>query len=255
MTPDMLQGVVNFRDIGGHATTDGMTVRTGWIYRAAHFSAATDEDIAALERLDVRVFIDFRGPDDIEADGHNRMPAGARRVSIPMFDPASASDIRTMLRTATPDELETAFGGGRAHEVMTRGAAALVAQPERVAGYARMLRTLIDADTPSVIHCSAGKDRTGWGASLILLTLGVPEATVIEHYLESNRHRRGREGVSVNPAVDIELLRPFLEVRSEYARAAIDTLHATFGDIHSYVRDALGVDDASLARFRARMLV
>ena len=105
----MLEGVVNFRDVGGHRTTDGATVRTGWIYRAAHFGGATDADLAKLAELDVRLFVDFRGPGDIEADGHNRMPAGARRVSIPMFDPASASDIRTMLRTATPDELEAAF--------------------------------------------------------------------------------------------------------------------------------------------------
>jgi len=251
----VLQGVVNFRDVGGHATTDGATVRTGSIYRSAHFGGATDDDLAALERLGIGVFIDFRGPGDIAADGHNRMPAGARLVSIPMFDPAGANDIRTMLSEGTPEEIEAAFGGGRAHEAMERGAAALVTQPDRIAGYGLMLRTIIDADTPSVIHCSAGKDRTGWGASLILLTLGVPEETVIAHYLESNHHRRGRDGVSANPAVDIELLRPFFEVRSAYARAALDALHAHFGDIHTYVRDALGVDDASVARFREHLLV
>jgi protein-tyrosine phosphatase len=249
-----LQGVVNFRDVGGHRTRDGATVRTGWIYRAAHFSRATDDDIAVLTQLGVQLFVDFRGPADIEADGHNRMPDGARLVSIPMYDPAGANDIRTLLSEGTADEIHSAFGGGRAHEAMVRGAAALVTQPDRIAGYSTMLHTLIDATTPSVIHCSAGKDRTGWGASLILLTLGVPEETVIEHYLESNRHQRDQRDLGTSPKVDRELLRPFFEVRAEYARAALDAMQTTFGGIDTYVRDALGVGDADVARFRDQML-
>jgi protein-tyrosine phosphatase len=250
----MLEGVVNFRDIGGHRTADGRTVRTEWIYRSAHFGAATDSDIAELERRNVKLFIDFRGPGDIDADGHNRMPSGARLVPVPMFDPAAANDVRLILATASPEEMEQTFGGGRAHEAMVRGAIALVVQDDRRAGYARMLRSIIDADTPSVIHCSAGKDRTGWGASLMLLLLGVPEPTVIEHYLESNHHRRSATAIATRPGVDLELLRPFTEVRSEYARAAIGAMHERFGDIGGYVRDGLGIDDASVEAFRAQML-
>ncbi len=251
----VLEGVVNFRDIGGHRTADGATVRTGWIYRAAHFGNATDADLAKLEVLGVQLFVDFRGPGDIEADGHNRMPPGSRLVSIPMFDPAGATDIRAMLSEGTPEQIEAAFGGGRAHEAMLRGAVALVTQPDRVAGYSLMLRALIDAQTPSVIHCSAGKDRTGWGATLILLLLGVHEATVVEHYLESNQHRVNRASAAAAPRVDIELLRPFFEVRAQYARAALDAMNSTYGGIEPYVRDGLGIDDVDVARFRERMLV
>lgn len=250
----MLEGVVNFRDVGGHRTATGAEVRTGWIYRAAHFATATDADIAELERRDVKLFIDFRGPGDIEADGHNRMPDGARRVSIPMYDPAAATDIRVMLSSGSSAEIEAAFGGGRAHEAMERGAVALVTQADRLEGYGRMLQELIDSPTPAVIHCSAGKDRTGWGASLILLLLGVDEDVVVEHYLESNHHRRVPDA-SMNPRVDIELLRPFFEVRAQYARASIAAMHERFGGVDGYVRDGLGIADADVARFRAHMLV
>lgn len=254
MSP-LLHGVANFRDVGGHRTLNGTTVRLGWIYRAAHFGDATDDDLVTLERLGVSTFIDFRGPADIEADGHNRMPVNARRVSIPMFDPAAATDVRSLLATGTAEQIDAAYGGGRAHEAMVRGAVALVRQPDRLRGYGLMLRTLIDADAPSVIHCSAGKDRTGWGASLLLLTLGVPEDVVIEHYLESNAHRRLRPDGIANQAVDLELLRPFMEVRAAYARAAIDAMHETFGDIDGYVRNGLAIDDASVEQFRRHMLV
>jgi protein-tyrosine phosphatase len=171
-----------------------------------------------------------------------------------MFDPAAANDIRLILSSASPAEMEATFGGGRAHEAMVRGAIALVTQDDRRAGYGLMLRTIIDADTPSVIHCSAGKDRTGWGASLMLLLLGVPEPVVVEHYLESNHHRRHAKAIPTRPGVDLELLRPFTEVRSEYARAAIDAMRQHFGDIEGYVRDGLGIDDASVEKFRAHML-
>ena len=250
----MLEGVVNFRDVGGHRTADGATVRTGWIYRAAHFAGATDADIAELERREVKLFIDFRGPDDIAADGANRMPQGARLVSIPMFDPAGANDIRGMMARGDAAELEAAWGGGRAHQVMERGAVELVTRADRLAGYGRMLRELVDADSPSVIHCSAGKDRTGWGASLVLLALGVPETTVVEHYLESNNHRRTLDRRAVRSEVDLELLRPFFEVRAQYARASIAAMHEQWGDVARYVRDGLGIPDADFARFRDHML-
>jgi protein-tyrosine phosphatase len=160
-----------------------------------------------------------------------------------------------MLTTGTPEEIVAAFGGTKAHEAMVRGAIALVTQPDRLAGYALMLRTLIDADTPSVIHCSAGKDRTGWGASLVLLLLGVPEDVVIEHYLESNQHRRVANVLAPRPGVDLEIFRPFVEVRAAYARAAIDAMCERYSDIEGYVRDGLGVGDDDVAAFRAQMLL
>src|SRR5258706_85431 len=80
--------VVNFRDFGGWPTTDGGRVRRGVLYRSAHFGEATARDLALLERLGVQLVIDFRGPNDKEQEGHNRLPAGVREVLIPMYDPA-----------------------------------------------------------------------------------------------------------------------------------------------------------------------
>jgi protein-tyrosine phosphatase len=107
-----------------------------------------------------------------------------------------------------------------------------------------------------VIHCSAGKDRTGWGASLMLLALGVPEQTVVEHYLESNVHRRSSARLAEleRAGIDLSILQPFFEVREEYKRAALDALEARWGGIEGYVRDGLQITDGELARFRAVML-
>ena len=127
-----MQGVRNFRDIGGHFTTTGARVRTGRIFRCGHLAEATDADLRTLEELGIGVVIDFRGPTDIADEGEDRLPPGARLVSIPMFDPARGADIRTLLFEGPPELIAETFGEGRASEAMARGAAALVTDTTRV---------------------------------------------------------------------------------------------------------------------------
>jgi protein-tyrosine phosphatase len=253
----MLQGVLNFRDIGGHPTRDGRRVRTGRVYRSAHLASATDDDLLALERLGVGVVIDFRGPHDIAEEGEDRLPAGARLVPIPMYDPARGADIRALLYSSPPEVVAEHFGEGRAFEAMVRGATTFVTSPDRVEQFGLMFHTIVESEAPVVIHCSAGKDRTGWGASLLLLALDVPEEVVVEHYLESNNHRRDRAArleELARAGVDPSVLEPFFVVREEYAHAALAALGEHWGGIDGYLRDGLRVGEDKLARFRASML-
>ena len=254
----MLEGVRNFRDIGGHRTVDGRRVRTGEVYRAAHLAEATDADLAVLESLGVRVVIDFRGPAEIEAEGEDRLPRGARLVPIPMYDPARANDVRALLYTSPPHVVAEVYGNGRAAEAMRQGSVVFVTDATRVEQYAQMFRTIIETDGAVVFHCAAGKDRTGWAASLLLLALGVPEHTVVDHYLESNLHRRERSSARLAEfeaaGFDIEILQPFFDVREEYKRAALEALEQHWGGIEGYIHDGLGITEVELARVRARML-
>jgi protein-tyrosine phosphatase len=253
----VLEGVRNFRDIGGHRTVDGRRVRTGQVFRAAHFAEATDADLAVLESLGIRVVIDFRGPAEIAAEGEDRLWPGARLVSIPMHDPARGNDIRTLLYESPPEVVAEVYGEGRAAEAMTKGSVFFVTDADRVDQFGLMFRTIIDAEGPAVFHCAAGKDRTGWGASLMLLALGVPEQTVVDHYLESNLHRRDRSDRLRQfeaAGFDMEILQPFFDVREEYKRAALDAVEQHWGGIDGYLRDGLRITDDELARFRERML-
>ena len=258
MTAVPLEKIGNFRDLGGHRTREGRRVRTGRIFRSGHLAAATDADLETLAGLGVRVVVDFRGPGDTEAEGQDRLPAGAEHVQLPMFDPSPKEDIRAIFSTGDPQVMQDRFGDGQGFEMMRRGAASLVTHPERCEQFGVMVRRLAAPDgTPALIHCSAGKDRTGWAASLMLLALGVDEDDVIAHYLESNNHRPvltrdgGRSPIG---GFDMSLLEPFLAVHEDYARASLDALEAGWGGIDGYLRDGLCLDDELLARFRQVML-
>ena len=257
--PDIkLENINNFRDVGGAVTTDGRRVRTGRIYRSGHLAGASDTDIDTLAALGLRLVIDFRGPVDIAHEGEDRLPDGVERMSLPMFDAQTTDDVRRLFSQGDPASIMERFGEGRAFEVMKEVAATLVTHPERCEQFGQMVRRLAEPDgTPALIHCSAGKDRTGWAASLVLLTLGVDEGEVIAHYLESNARNPYRSAAMSRlqeAGIDPEIIVPFITVHEDYVRASLTALEETWGGIDGYLHDALCLDDDLLHTFRQALL-
>ena len=248
--------MVNFRDVGGHPTRDGRRVRRGVVYRSGHLGHLSDDDAARLESVPVRSVIDFRTNLDIDGDGGTGRLPSAKRVHLPMGDPATGDDLRALLMSGDRETLAQHLGDGQAEAMMTRAARALVLEQRE--GYAGMLRHLAGPEaTPAIVHCSAGKDRTGWAASLLLLIAGVAEDLVLAHYTASDEHRaEENERVlrRVPPGVDPEWIRPFLECRPAYARASIEALVDEWGDIETYVTVGLAVSEGELDRLRERLV-
>jgi protein-tyrosine phosphatase len=228
------------------------------LFRSAHLAEATDADLAVLERLGVQLVIDFRGPSDKEQEGHNRLPPGVREMCIPMYDPARGNDPRVILYSAPPDEVARVYPPGRAFEQMVAASESMVTNAERARQYGEMLRAIIEADgAPILIHCSAGKDRTGWGAAVVHLALGVPREHIVTDYLLSNSYRRSRaqrlEELE-RAGLDPELLAPFFSVHENYINAGFAALDRMHGSPAAYLREALGIDDSSIDRFRRVMI-
>ncbi|MFP8875840.1 MAG: tyrosine-protein phosphatase, partial [Myxococcota bacterium] len=151
-----LRSVVNFRDIGGHETASGRLVQRGRVYRSGHMANISETDLQQLGKLGIRCVIDLRTGSDAALDGGSPLPPGARRVQLPMGDPASAPmDIREMLTGNDPETSERHLGDGQATQLMLDAAEALVV--EHCKPYGLMLRELASQDgLPAVIHCSAG---------------------------------------------------------------------------------------------------
>ncbi len=247
--------VANFRDVGGHTTSDGARVRRGRLYRSGHLAHASDRDVTILGELGIRRVFDFRNEQDIGLDGADRLPEGIEHLRLPMPNPARADDLRALIRETESEKMHSIFGGGRAAQMMIEGAASLVRHRQEV--YGLFLRELAHAHSyPALFHCSAGKDRAGWACSVVLLAVGVPEEQIIEQYLMSNAEVEAiRARVSAEfTSPHTELLRPFLEVRAEYIRASFDAIHADYGNVDDYIHDGLGVTEDERQALREHLL-
>jgi protein-tyrosine phosphatase len=244
-----LEGAPNFRDLGGYATADGRRVRSGQLFRSGVLSDVTDPDIALLTGLQIATVVDLRSRDEI-AERPNKLPPGATAVEVPVTDISAApGTIAARLEAGDTEGLgpEMLLAGNRAFARELRGA------------FRTMLHLAIDpAHRPIVFHCTAGKDRTGFAAMLVLRTLGVPRETVLTDYLQSNDRLAERHASVVarlqDRIVDLEPLLAMLQVRREYLEAGLDAIDADHGSFDAYLRVALDVTDEQRARFQDDLL-
>ncbi|HUJ65443.1 MAG TPA: tyrosine-protein phosphatase, partial [Acidimicrobiales bacterium] len=160
----LLDGASNFRDLGGYRTVDKRVVRTGMVFRSGALHALTDADRERLRALGVRVAVDLRPPEEQAAEPTNA--PFLRIVAVPLMRGE---------RTSDPSAL--ANGDGYLRDRYTE----IVL--DRASDIGTIFRLLARGDgLPAVIHCAAGKDRTGVVSAVLLLALGVDEPTVLDDY-------------------------------------------------------------------------
>ncbi|MGC0414658.1 tyrosine-protein phosphatase [Embleya sp. AB8] len=252
----VLEGVRNFRDIGGLPTTDGRRIRPGRYFRSGHLAKPTAADRAIIAGLGIRLVVDLRSAADIDMDGADVLPAGARWLNLSMSDPARHGTFWSDMRSADLDVLRERLGDGRAEQSIAADYRDQVVS--RVDKHAELLRALLAADgLPVVVHCSAGKDRAGIAAALVQRIVGVSAADVVANYLISNdpanRYELNSDKLAMRPGL-LELFRPFLEVREEYLRGALEVMDTHWGSFDAYLERGLGLDADRLARLRAALL-
>ena len=242
-----MESIRNFRSLGGLTTVDGHRVRSGLVYRSAHLADVSDSDVEALAALGIRTVFDFRNQGDLAAEGPNRLPNGVAQISLPMVDPANRSGARVDFASLSSEELEERFGNGKAFQWMKEASGRSVSDPERSAQFGEFVRGLLaPGAVPVLFNCSAGKDRTGWVASLLLLAVGVSEQQVVDHYLETNQHvGSGRYG---------DLMMPLATVHEDYFAEQMQVLAETWGSFDQYWTNGLGLDDGHRRDLRELLL-
>lgn len=253
-----LKGVLNFRDLGGIPVEGDARVRPGRILRSGHLGDATDDDIDALARLGIKTVVDFRTTADRGVESADRMPAGAEHVALPMPDPSGrGAELRVMLHAGDTDGLRAAFGEGRAFAFARDGVVSMATNPEQTATYRAFVDVATDPDRhPVLFHCSAGKDRAGWAATVLLMALGADDDHIETHYLASNvfRDPEKRLAVYASFGVEPEVIRPLVELHPDYVRAGLRAVEDHWGGRRSYLRDGLGLDGARISAFRRLMI-
>lgn len=262
-----LAGAPNARDLGGLVTVDGRRVRRGVLIRAGALGRLTDDDVPVLAALALTCLVDLRHQSEIVAAPPSRLPTpGPRVIHLPVFDPDHPSF------TAISGYVAAAWQGldlngyaGRLVDgtptAMTEIYRWFVAGEAARAGFAAAVRALADpANLPALIHCSVGKDRTGWLTVIVLTALGVDEAAIRRDYLRTNELTAEVQRmlldrlVARRQDVDVDAIRPMLEAREEYLDAAYDEVVARYGSFDAYLHHGLGLDDDVLAALRDNLL-
>lgn len=260
-----LEGPDNFRDLGGYATEDGRYVRWNRLYRANDLSGLTGHDLEYLSGVGIKLICDFRSERERLRAPDREFPqrppsAGGGELTGPEWlnltieqtglDPET---VREQIQTGRLSETDTRMVMRRAYRSFVTDYADQWAELFR--------RISVTENLPTVVHCTAGKDRTGFASALILLAVGVPEETVFEDYMLTNYYRRNFYNFALRWISLYSLFRtnpddvvPLLEARPEYLRESLDTIRAKYGSVNEYLSTELGVTPQMLEKIRKNLL-
>ena len=247
-----MQGTPNFRDFGGYPTIGGHSVKWGFLFRSGQLSNLSDQDVALLATLKLDLVCDFRRLEEQEADP-SRLPMNnpPRIASLPITPGSNAQFF---------DQVGGQLGDGQTmfDFMVDINRDFAVAQTQT---YARMFREILAIeDARFLVHCAAGKDRTGFAAAIILLALGVSQEVVMRDYMLTQRffspHQeidRLRQKYQMQQ-LDTESILPMLEVHEDYLSRALMAIAQGYPSVEVYLKEALGVGSTEVAELRARYL-
>jgi protein tyrosine/serine phosphatase len=252
-----LEGVENFRDYGDYAASAGRRLRPGLLYRSASHGRATAADLALIDDLNLAVIVDLRRPGERERDPARR-PAGFKGRVVQNDEGESAGDDPWWNFVRSCDLSEGAF---RAYLLNYYREAPFARR--HIDLFSRYFQALADAEGPVLIHCAAGKDRTGVLAALTHRLAGVPEDDIVSDYLLTNNPER----IAARAPMVAELIaaetgrtptdaaiRAAIGVEAEYLDEAFRVIDREYGGVDVYLERALGVDAPLRERLEARLL-
>ena len=247
-----LEGALNWRDLGGYPTADGRVTKWDRIYRSDGLDQLTDADLDVIAELGIKLVIDFRVDREVDQNP-SRLPdhPELRRQRLPIGG----------------DEVE----GKSIVEIIRDGELKPYTIEEMAAVYERLLEEFAPtfgdvishatdpASHPMVFHCTAGKDRTGLMAMLLLGALGVSDDDIVTDYELTTHYRSNKRLAVLGPelekaGVDLETVRPYLTAQAPVMAATLARLRRDYGTIEAFLLSKAGVTPATLADLEAQLL-
>jgi len=249
------EGVENFRDFGGY-DANGRRLKRGRLYRSAHHGNATDADLAAMRDLGLSVIVDLRRPNERQRDPCRRWEGFA--ATVIENDIGQVEDDPWHLFIANSDLSVEAF-----RRYMEDYYVEAPFVERHVDLYSRYFQALATVEGGVLIHCAAGKDRTGILAALTHHVAGVSENDIVADFLLTNDPGRFARRVPVMMQAMKELtgrsptedaVRTALGVEAHYLENAFRSIHERHGSVDAYLERVLGVDDAARQAIHDRLL-
>jgi protein-tyrosine phosphatase len=236
-----LAGASNFRDLGGYPGKDGRRLRWRQIFRSNHLGHVTEADIAILRGLGLKSAFDFRGTEERLAAMCGLTEVAVHSLPI---EPTVVAALHARLAAGV------ALSSADALDVMRDSYRNYVRQ--NTPSFRALFAHLLEDRAPLVIHCTAGKDRTGFACALILHALGVPDDLIAQDYLLTNRFYRRDASASSDLPDDVRQV--LGSVEASFLAAAFDAIGADYGNLENYFRDGLGLTPGERARLETRYL-
>lgn len=236
--------ILNFRDIGGYETQDHKQVRYNCFYRSGAI-VSDEEGLSYIKQLNIQSVLDFRSHGEMEhlkdaQLGWEYYPIGAIKE---IGELQGNFDFQSLLGQVKPEELTSYLL--KIYKQL----------PFHNDAYKKMFSLLLEEKVPLLFHCSAGKDRTGVAAYLILKTLGVDEKTIMQDYLASNFYRaKENKQIGVKAGVLKEQVLYLMMVHEECLQASMDEIKKRYPDFNTYLFKEYGIDQDKLEFLRKRYL-
>ena len=223
-----LAGASNFRDLGGYPGKDGRAVRWRQIFRSNHLGHLTEADIGVLRGLGLRSAFDLRGTEERAAAVCAFEAIAVHSLPI---EPTVVSELQALRDAGLPlSSVEAADAMRNSYRSYVR---------ENTPRFRALFTHLLEDHAPLVIHCTAGKDRTGFASALILHALGVPDDQISQDYLLTNRFYRRDPSSSSELPEEVKLV--LTSVEASFLAASFEVIRADYGDLESYFREGLTV--------------
>jgi len=238
----VLEGAVNFRDLGGYTTIDYHRVSMGRLYRAGDISKLTDADMDEMKHRKIYTVIDFRGEEEVISASDRLLP-GADYLSIPVGS-VNLADF---------------------FEGHTSGKDAMIAFYSDISVFKEKYRPffrklLMLPDTSAILfHCSAGKDRTGIAAALLLYALDIPMETILSDYVATNYYCSVKNEKMIHwlvneQGVDYKIAAEILDANPLYLESAFNALKRQYGSIDMFLYREIGINEAAKLKLREKFL-
>ena len=238
-----LQGAVNFRDLGGYGTVDGRFIRWGCLFRSDGLADLSEADVRTVGALGLRTILDLRSEEERRTKPNRELADRASQHAIG-FMPHRGDELLAGTKAGTISVVEIRT---RVREIYRRF---VIDQRET---FSTLLTLVATEPLPILIHCTSGRDRTGFATAVLLMALGVPRSLIEEDYALSNQYRRDltfQIGATVTP----EVMETLTNAHPDYLAASFEAIDQGWGSVGSYLSAGLGLTTEHRKRLQDRFL-
>jgi protein-tyrosine phosphatase len=231
---EILKNAPNFRDLGGYVSNSGKQTVWRKVFRSQSLARLDDKDISKMKKLGIKTVIDFRDDDEVRK-APSRLPDGVNVIRLPI-GVGNNDSILNIMQLVMSKQLDSSQCIYFMEEMNRRFVTEFA--PQYKAFFAILLK---EESYPIVFHCTAGKDRTGFAAAMLLSALGVDWDTIMEDYLLTNQYLKTPTSAPQVPEELQSIVRQMWGVRTSYLNTAKDEIIKRYKSIDNYLQEELNI--------------